>query len=62
MQRLALSVQVPSACHSKEIFIRIKEPFHMVRVEPYLPLHKSIPSMKKAVQSCKGCDLYKNAT
>ncbi len=30
--------------------------------EEYLPPRKSIASMKKASQSCHGCELYKNAT
>jgi len=29
---------------------------------PYLPASKTLPSLRKAVQACKGCDLYRNAT
>ena len=29
---------------------------------PYLPASKTFPSLRKAVQACKGCDLYRNAT
>src|SRR5437868_15252073 len=30
--------------------------------EPYLPKRKSLTSLKEAVQTCKGCDLWKPAT
>jgi uracil-DNA glycosylase len=30
--------------------------------EPYLPKRKSLTSLKEAVQTCKGCDLWKDAT
>jgi DNA polymerase len=30
--------------------------------EPYVPLDTSIPSLKTAVQDCRGCDLYRDAT
>ncbi len=29
---------------------------------PYLPTRITLPSMRAAVQGCRGCDLYKNAT
>jgi uracil-DNA glycosylase len=29
---------------------------------PYLPASKTLPSLRKAVQACEGCDLYRNAT
>jgi len=28
----------------------------------FLPAAKSLPALKKAAASCKGCDLYKRAT
>ena len=30
--------------------------------EPFLPERITLPAMKKAVQGCRGCPLYKNAT
>jgi DNA polymerase len=30
--------------------------------EPFLPLRINMKSLREAVQHCKGCDLYKNAT
>jgi DNA polymerase len=30
--------------------------------EPFLPPRKTMPALKKAVQLCRGCCLYKNAT
>lgn len=29
---------------------------------PFLPTRITMPNMQKAVQNCRGCDLYKNAT
>jgi uracil-DNA glycosylase family protein len=29
---------------------------------PYLPKSRTLPALRKAVQACEGCDLYKNAT
>jgi len=28
----------------------------------YLPARKALPALREAVQGCRGCDLYKNAT
>lgn len=28
----------------------------------YIPASKTLPSLRKAVQACQGCDLYRNAT
>lgn len=33
-----------------------------VTAEPFLPSRLTLRSMEKAVQGCRGCDLYKNAT
>jgi uracil-DNA glycosylase family protein len=30
--------------------------------EPFLPARLTLPALKKAVQGCRGCPLYKNAT
>lgn len=30
--------------------------------EPFLPERRTLPAMREAVQHCRGCDLYKNAT
>jgi uracil-DNA glycosylase len=30
--------------------------------EPYLPKSRTLPTLRKAVQQCRGCDLYRNAT
>jgi uracil-DNA glycosylase family protein len=30
--------------------------------EPFIPTQKNIPKMAEAVDQCRGCDLYKNAT
>ena len=30
--------------------------------EPFLPVRITLPAMRQAVQGCRGCDLYKNAT
>jgi DNA polymerase len=30
--------------------------------EPYLPKNRTLPVLRKAVQECRGCDLYRNAT
>src|SRR5690348_13221074 len=30
--------------------------------EAYLPTKRTLPAMKKAVQECRGCPLYRNAT
>jgi uracil-DNA glycosylase len=30
--------------------------------EPYLPEIRTLPVLRKAVQECRGCDLYRNAT
>jgi len=30
--------------------------------EPFLPARITLPALKKAVQACRGCPLYKNAT
>jgi uracil-DNA glycosylase family protein len=30
--------------------------------EPYLPESRTLPALRKAVQQCRGCDLYRNAT
>jgi uracil-DNA glycosylase len=33
-----------------------------VSAEQYLPERPTLPRLREAVQSCRGCDLYKNAT
>jgi DNA polymerase len=33
-----------------------------VSAEPFVPEHKTLPALREAVQSCRGCDLYSNAT
>jgi uracil-DNA glycosylase family protein len=33
-----------------------------VSAEPFLPPKRALPSLREAVQGCRGCDLYKNAT
>ena len=30
--------------------------------EPYLPAERTLPAMREAVQECRGCELYKDAT
>ena len=30
--------------------------------EPFVPERKTLPALREAVQSCRGCDLYRNAT
>jgi len=30
--------------------------------EPFLPADRTLPVLRKAVQACRGCDLYRNAT
>src|SRR5947207_73000 len=30
--------------------------------EPFLPVRITLPALRSAVQTCRGCDLYKNAT
>src|SRR3954466_3913348 len=32
------------------------------RAEPFLPAKITLPALRKAVQGCRGCPLYKNAT
>src|SRR6266699_2253610 len=34
----------------------------MMSAEPYLPKRRSLTSLKQAVQTCRGCDLWKGAT
>lgn len=33
-----------------------------VSAEDFLPQRKSLPSLRAAVETCRGCDLYRNAT
>src|SRR6476646_1627341 len=33
-----------------------------VSAEPFVPERKTLPTLRDAVQGCRGCDLYKNAT
>src|SRR3954470_16753393 len=30
--------------------------------EPFLPERHTLPALREAVQGCRGCDLYRNAT
>ena len=30
--------------------------------EPFLPADRTLPVLRQAVQACRGCDLYRNAT
>ena len=34
----------------------------MEGAEPYLPTERTLPVLREAVQSCRGCDLYRDAT
>ncbi len=34
----------------------------MTNAESYLPEKRSLPVLREAVQACRGCDLYRNAT
>jgi DNA polymerase len=33
-----------------------------VSAEPFVPDKKTLPALRAAVQGCRGCDLYRNAT
>ena len=33
-----------------------------VGAEPFVPERKTLPALREAVQGCRGCDLYRNAT
>jgi uracil-DNA glycosylase family protein len=33
-----------------------------VSAEPFVPEKKTLPALREAVQGCRGCDLYRNAT
>jgi uracil-DNA glycosylase family protein len=33
-----------------------------VSAEPFVPERPTLPALREAVQGCRGCDLYKNAT
>ena len=33
-----------------------------VSAEPFVPERKTLPALREAVQGCRGCDLYSNAT
>jgi uracil-DNA glycosylase family protein len=33
-----------------------------VSAEPFVPARKTLPALGEAVQGCRGCDLYRNAT
>ena len=33
-----------------------------VSAEPFVPERKTLPALREAVQGCRGCDLYRNAT
>jgi len=33
-----------------------------VSAEPFVPDRKTLPALRDAVQGCRGCDLYRNAT
>jgi uracil-DNA glycosylase len=35
---------------------------HLVSAAAFLPDRKTLPALREAVQRCRGCDLYKNAT
>jgi uracil-DNA glycosylase family protein len=37
-------------------------PNAITTAEPYLPEKRSLPLLRQAVQACRGCDLYLNAT
>lgn len=37
-------------------------PEAITSAEPYLPEERSLPVLREAVQACRGCDLYRNAT
>lgn len=41
----------------------LKAPSHNpTSAEPFLPARFTLPLLKRAVQDCRGCDLYRNAT
>jgi uracil-DNA glycosylase family protein len=33
-----------------------------MNAEPFVPKKKTLPALREAVQGCRGCDLYRNAT
>ena len=46
-------------CTSCGMVVRLDE---FPTAEPFLPRQITLPALKKAVQGCEGCPLYKNAT
>jgi uracil-DNA glycosylase family protein len=47
------------ACTVLSMVVRLEE---FPTAEPFLPQRITLPALKKAVQGCRGCPLYKNAT
>jgi DNA polymerase len=41
---------------------RTTMPSPTTSAEPYLPEKRTLPILREAVQQCRGCDLYRNAT